>query len=562
MKLPHTFYVLIGLSFFLSILPAQQAGREWEETGSDKEIGPILESFPDGAIHRFEMLPDRDGTQLATTIFLPPGEGPWPVVFCKGFYGRFTMKGYAKSAGKDGQVVFVMQDARGTGDSEGKGTYDSESFAIHQQDLDDSLKWVSKQAWCNGRIGVRGGSGNGVAAFQAFLSGNPALKVADGGNSSGFSSYWMEQNRVRRGLYDWMKNNGLDIQKNELPTRVPAMYPEVLNRLSEQKPNPASTMIVNAAWHDIVSESALDLFAAQSENAQIYVTVSPGWHGGQTQIQKQAWPNLWNRGISVPKFSDLLKKDLKPEPSFIRYYLMGDPTDPDSLGNEWKITREWPVPYSPTSFYLHGDGSLQPSPSQKEGFLSYVYDPADPAPAYGGNGSYRIQMGPLDQRPLSDRKDVLRFVSEPLSQPLTLVGKFSADLYMSTDAPDTMFVVKVIDIHPDGTETWLRESAAMGRYAEGLDGKTSLKPDGVYHLKLDLWSTAKVINAGHRLGVLITSSAVLDKEGPRPQPVFEVHPNVWTTSRKNPEIKAATQRIWLSPEYPSSITLPVVIGGK
>jgi predicted acyl esterase len=562
MNTSHAFLLLMGFVFLCPGVSAQQEGREWEGKGSENDIAPILASFPAGATHRFEMMPVRDGTRLATTIFLPPGEGPWPVVFSKGFYGRFTMKGYAKSAGKDGQVVFVMQDARGTGDSEGKGTFDSESFAIHQQDLNDSLKWISGQAWCNGRIGVRGGSGNGVAAYQAFLSGSPAMKVADGGNSSGFSTYWMEQNRVRRGLYDWMKNNGLDVLNDERPTPVKDMYPEVLKTLATRKPVPDATMLVGAAWHDIVSESALDLFAAQSDKANIYVTISPGWHGGQTQIKKKSWPNLWSRGISPPKFMDLLKAGEASEPSFIRYYLMGDPTDPDSLGNEWKITRKWPIPHTPTSIYLHGDGSLKSEPAKEERTLSYVYDPADPAPAFGGNGSYRIPMGPADQRPLSARKDVLRFVGEPLTEPLTLVGKFSADLYISTDVPDTMFVVKVIDIHPDGTETWIRESAAMGRYAEGLDGETPLTADRVYHLKLDLWSTAKVINRGHRLGVLITSSAVLEKESHRPQPVFEVHTNTWISSGKNPEMKPATQRIWLSPEHPSSITLPVVISEK
>lgn len=548
----HLFFFSLALPLALS---AQIEGREWEETGAPKDVERVLKHFPDGASADFAMVPMRDGVKLATTVFVPPGEGPWPVIFCKGFYGRIGMAGYAKSC-KNGEFAFVIQDARGSRDSEGKGSYDPASFEAHIPDTSDALDWIADQPWCNGRIGIRGGSGNGVAPYTGFLSGNKHLAVSSGGNSSGHSMYWMADNRVRRGLYDWMKNNGLRTWNNPSPTLELQSRAEALRELAAQRPHPESVMIASAAWYDIVSESALDLFATHADNASVYVTVGPGWHGGATEIKGSKWPNYWNRKKSPPGFKDILLGDRPKEPSFIRYYLMGDPSNPDSAGNEWRVTREWPVPHTPTRFYLDANGGVSTTPPTRAGSRAYTYDPADPAPAIGGNGSYSIPVGPLDQRPLADREDVLRFTSPPLTDALAVVGNLKADLYISTDAPDTLFVVKVVDIHPDGTETLLRESAAMGRYAEGLDGESPLRANRVYHLKVDLWSTAKVFNPGHRVGVLVTSSSVLHGKDGKQIPVYEVHPNHFDSS--SGKTRPARQTLHFSPQHPSSVTLPII----
>jgi putative CocE/NonD family hydrolase len=466
------------------------------------------------------------------------------------------MAGYARAC-KDGQFAFVIQDTRGRGDSEGKDSFEPDSFAAHIPDTADALTWIAAQRWCNGRIGIRGGSGNGIAAYTGFLSGSPHLTAASAGNSSGHSHYWMADNRVRRGLYDWMSQNNLATPDWPRPTLIQKSRSDALKELSRYTPNSETVMTVSAAWYDIVSESALDLFALYADKAKIYVTVSPGWHGGATEIKGSKWPNFWSRG-AVPGFTETLLGQDSDEPSFVRYYLMGDPSNPESAGNEWRTTREWPVPHTPLTLHLTADGGLQSRAPVSAGTRGYVYDPADPAPAIGGNGSFRIPVGPMDQRPLRNRDDVLYFVSPPLKTPLTVVGNLKADLYISTDAPDTLFVIKVVDIHPDGTETLIRESAVMGRYAEGLDGNTPLNPSTVYHLKADLWSTAKVFNPGHRVGVLVTSSSVLEGKDGKQKPVYEVHPNTFEPAVSLQQARTANQSLHFSEAYPTSITLPVV----
>lgn len=559
--------LLVALTTFFALLntpitaSAQVEGGEWEEIGSPQDFDRVLKHFPEGARVDGQMIRMSDGVGLATNVFLPPGDGPWPVIFVKGFYGRFGTSGYARVC-KGGDFAFVIQDARGKGDSEGQGTYDPSLFVQHVQDTSEMLDWIAAQDWCNGQIGLYGGSGNGVAPYTAFLSGNPHLTVAAPGNSSGTSGYWMFDNRTRRDLFSWMKNNNMDVSEWPRPTLPDASYRPDEERLEDYTPNADSVLIASGQWYDIVSESVLDAFAAYADQARVFAIVGPGWHGGATEIDGEKWPNLWSRPVSLPNFVDVLADpDSAPTDSFLLYYIMGDPTLPDSAGNQWAITRQWPVPHRATALYLNAQGGLTATAPSGTGSLSYHYDPNDPTPTYGGNASYSIPVGPMDLRPLAERPDVLRFVSEPLSEPLTVVGEIQARLFISTDVPDTQFVVKVFDLRPDGRETIVRESAINARYAEGLNGTRALETGNVYELNLDLWSTAKAFNAGHRIGVYITSSSVLEdsSEGrPRSAEVYEIHPNSFAPVSSMDGAPVARQTLHFSRQYPSAIILPVV----
>jgi hypothetical protein len=155
----------------------------------------------------------------------------------------------------------------------------------------------------------------------------------------------------------------------------------------------------------------------------------------------------------------------------------------------------------------------------------------------------------VDQRPLAGRKDIVRFVSEPLDAPLEIAGKIRADLFVSSDAPDTLFVVKLVDIYPDGQEILLRESAAMTRYRDGFDKPAPLEKGKPVRLSFPCNSIAAVFNKGHRIGVFITSSS---------SPAYEVHPNTYEPAASAAGMKPAQQTIHISPSAQSSIILPIV----
>ena len=181
---------------------------------------------------------------------------------------------------------------------------------------------------------------------------------------------------------------------------------------------------------------------------------------------------------------------------------MGDTKDATAPGNVYMVTDHWPVEHTPTSYYMHTGGSLALEASEdKAAKATYVYDPKNPVPSLGGNYDVsdpkRLQIGPLDQRPLKDRKDILRFTSAPLTEPVGITGKVWAELHVSSDAPDTMFTAKLVDIYPDGYEAVIRESAMLARYHQGLDKPAPLQTGKVYKLSMDMWSTALVFNTGH-----------------------------------------------------------------
>lgn len=549
-------FVAILLSFNFNLL-AQIEGREWADAGKVKGAEPILEKCAPGTRVYDVMVPMADGVKLATTVFVPPVDKPRPAIFVSTPYGRFGLARSA-SACKDGDYVFVTQDLRGSGDSEGKDSFDASSFDVHVKDMASSLAWIAEQNWSNGKIAMHGGSGNGIAPYAAFLSGSPQLTVSSPGNSSGHAWYWMFDNRVRRNLYRWMVHNGLNTQTFPRPTLSQLSYEDVIRELGSYSVNPESILIASGGWFDIVGESVLDMFSLFADKAKVYAIMSPSRHVGQVEIDGGKYNMYSGRPKQLPKYLDILNgKALPQEKSYLMYYLMGDATRENSIANKWMLTEVWPVPHEKTSFYLNADGSVSRQKNKQESSQTFTYDPRNPAPMNGGNVTYQKTDGPMDQRFLQARKDVLRFTSEPLSEPIVITGKVGADLYVSTTAEDTSFVVKFVDIYPSGYEALIRESAVMGRYAEGLDGKTPLQNGRIYHLKMDLWSTALALEEGHRIGVYVTSSSAA-KQGNRLIEAYEIHPNTFNPVDSLGEATVAEQTLHFGGKHPSALILPVV----
>ena len=113
------------------------------------------------------------------------------------------------------------------------------------------------------------------------------------------------------------------------------------------------------------------------------------------------------------------------------------------------------------------------------------------------------------------------------------------------------FTAKLIDVYPNGYEAIVRDSIIMTRFHQGFDKPSRIKKGQVYKLKMDMWSTAIVVNKGHRLAVHVSSSN---------SPKYEVHPNVYDPIQALdfPKAPVATNTIMLSKEHPSRIILPVV----
>lgn len=522
-------------------------------------LAQVLKRLPEGTRHQFVMMRLRDGVKLATDVFLPPeGNGPWPTVLLRTQYSRWDGRGM--NAMKGTPCALVLQNIRGRYGSEGAGTYEAINFTVDVNDGSDTLNWIAKQKWSNGKVGMWGPSGHGIAAINAMWSLNPHLTVVDVNvTCDNAYLYFVYSNGARRFLYSWLGQRNLNTGRDEWPRPTAVAYdPETyFSFIREKAPKVKTFYRINAGWFDVFSEAALDHFAVLAPYGRTYAQMGPGGHGkigGDLEFKAR---NQFPR--EAMKLARGLKECLAgptPEPSksCLAYYLMGDTKDKSAPGNVWMTTDKWPVDHKAVSYYMQADGGLTlKGPTDRQASLSYDYDPKNPLPTLGGNYDVsdpkRLQIGPLDQRPQAGRKDVLRFKSAPLTEPVGITGKVWAELHISSDRPDTMFVGRLVDIYPDGYEAIIRESAILARYWQGWSKPAPIEKGGVYKLSMDMWSTALVFGKGHRIAIYISSSS---------EPSYEVHPNTYDPVASIAEARVAHNTVHLSAGHASRLILPVV----
>jgi putative CocE/NonD family hydrolase len=120
----------------------------------------------------------------------------------------------------------------------------------------------------------------------------------------------------------------------------------------------------------------------------------------------------------------------------VTYYVIGDTTDSTAPGNMWRTAEQWPpFDVEPEKYFLHADRSLTVALPARSEPLAYTYDPANPVPTVGGI-QLTIPAGPMDQKKVESRDDVLVFTSSPLTSPMEVTGRIRAKIWVSTDVPD------------------------------------------------------------------------------------------------------------------------------
>jgi putative CocE/NonD family hydrolase len=228
--------------------------------------------------------------------------------------------------------------------------------------------------------------------------------------------------------------------------------------------------------------------------------------------------------------------------------------------NKWQHAQEWPLPATKfTPYYLggikansvRGGGTLASTTPPKEGTDEYTYDPNHPVPTLGGNNccGTPTQAGPKDQRPVEARHDVLVYTSEPLGTPVAIAGPVRMKLFASTDSRDTDWMVKLVDVHPNGFAMNIAEGILRARFRNGLDKMELLTPGRAYEFEVDMAGTANVFKPGHRIRVDITSSNF---------PQFDRNPNTGDDLGSSERVRTAKQTVYHGGTHASHIVLPVV----
>jgi len=229
-----------------------------------------------------------------------------------------------------------------------------------------------------------------------------------------------------------------------------------------------------------------------------------------------------------------------------------------SGGNYLTGFKEWPH-FQNQSLFLGANGTLT-SVSPSLGEVSYVYDPSNPAPTYGGwifqhtnpNGE-----GCVDQSPLAARADVLQFNGAPLEEDLAICGEISASLLVGSSANDTDFFARLVDQYPTGERYLVAEGIVRMRWRGRVSEPVAMEQGQNYTVEIDMWSSCWIFKAGHRVGVDVTSSSAF---------MFLANPNtglplepdgIWPAGGeyyKGKNITATNQVVF----GPSKLTLPVV----
>jgi predicted acyl esterase len=239
----------------------------------------------------------------------------------------------------------------------------------------------------------------------------------------------------------------------------------------------------------------------------------------------------------------------------VRYYTMGS--------NKWQSSDTWPPEGAkPVTYYLasgghanslYGDGSLLAAPEPKDSPDKYVYDPMNPVPTHGGGFcclGAEYKPGALDQRSLEVRDDVLVYSTGPLKEGIEVSGPIDVTLYVSSDAKDTDFTVKLIEVLPDGTAYNIEENIQRVRYREGYTKPPVWMEKGkVYKVTFQPMQTSIYFAPGHQLRIEISSSNF---------PQFDRNLNTGGDNYNESQGILAHNEVRHSAQYPSSITLSVV----
>lgn len=546
----------------------------------------------------------RDGTALLSDIYRPEGSGPWPVLLCRMPYGknagpqsrmvdplRLSRRGF----------IVVLQDVRGRFASEGEWEpwthesedgYDSVRWAAQLPLSTGSVGMFG---------GSYLGNTQWVAAFAGppeLAAIAPAITFADpengvfrrgGAEELGLALPWA----LAQGIDTVRRRHRSDPKKSseavasivrdldeiaertywELPSSAHPAYDrhQILDlggtRAAEDRGwverftvegRQASAKIPSlhvSGWYDVFLQGTLDNFAAMQDAAlPSNLIVGPWTHtstmssvgdvdfgvsgGGEVVGFRGSLTDIhaaWFSHHLSPKNPDRVDGGAAGLPPVL-LFVMGK--------NEWREEPAWPLERAVNvDYYLGESGTLTlECPTDKTASDTYTYDPADPVPTTGGG----IQMaacfraGPLDQRDVEAREDVLVYDSPPLSADTEVTGRVTATLYVQTDAPSTDWVVRLCDVDEKGVSRNVVDGVVR---ADGCGG------DPTEQL-IDLWSTSYEFPAGHRIRIQITSSNF---------PRWDRNPNTGDASSNTTTLRVAHQRVFRATEQGASrITLPIV----
>ncbi len=541
-------------------------------------------------------VPMRDGVELSADIYRPPRSGPLPVVLSRTPYDNTGLQQTGEFYAQQG-YVFVAQDVRGRYDSD--GTY--YAWVNESRDGHDTLEWIGSQTWCDGNVGMAGSSYVAMVQWLAATEGSRYLKTivprvmgtnlhesphyAGGAFQLGVNATWSFQTSSRTmqraDHYNWdelLRHLPLEDIDRAAGRDIPHLRDWIAHPsyddywkaicVQERYADIRIPVMQIGGWYDLYSGAMMESFrgmreqggtAPARENQKI--VMGPWIHAagtasaaGDVDFGLDSMGNL--RDIELRWFDRWLKgiENGIDEEAALRIFVMG--------ANVWRDEHEWPLSRTAfTPYYLHsrgaanslrGDGALSTEKPDSEPCDRFTYDPLNPVPTTGGCNCCNheiVPWGAQDQRLTEAREDVLVYTSDPLEQDVEVTGPVRVKLHVSSDARDTDFTAKLVDLHPGGYAVNLCDGIRRARYRNSMESPELLIPGEVYELYIDLWVTSNVFLSGHCIRVEVSSSNF---------PRFDRNLNTGDAAGSDTAATVARQQVYHDSEHPSHIVLPIV----
>lgn len=384
-----------------------------------------------------------------------------------------------------------------------------------------------------------------------------------------------------RGYYEMPLKEFGPLKRNDV---APAFFEPIESPLDREHADPLMILgkheqvqvptLNVGGWYDIFLKDTIENFrimreqGSTAEARQSKLIIGPWTHGG---VNNPIGELNFGMGATAA-FIDLQIDFISLQLRWFDHWLKGTDTGmlneaPIKLfvmgANVWRDEQEWPLARAiDTRYYLHSDGHantlngtglLSTTPPETETSDQYVYDPANPVMTRGGALLMTPEFpgGPFDQRSTEGREDVLVYSTPELEEDVEVTGPIVVHLWATSSAPDTDFVARLVDVHPNGYAQNLTDGIIRARYRNLASGETPslIEPGQAYEYEIDLWATSNLFKKGHRIRLDITSSNF---------PRWDRNPNTGHDFGVDSEGVVAHQRILHDAEHPSQVVLPLV----
>lgn len=540
-------------------------------------------------------IPLKCGAVLDCALYLPQKEGAFPTVIIRNpyygdgtnsaFFGTFSEHGYA--------AIFVS--VRGTLDSTG----DWLPFEHEMEDGVEVIDWVASQPWCDGNVATYGGSYLGHTQWSVASCGHPALKTCfiSVYGPFGYDLFY------RRGMFRqniWTIWAAKMMGENR---RRADFTPEFLQKSLSFRPQTklgeelisetcewynmwnGNTKRDDAYWAD----GFWGEFQTVPSKIKIPVMLQGGWFDIFIRPQMKGWRELpeetraksrfvigpWDHGdaftesfFGKPMYPDgdiLGSFQFKAAIEWFDYQIKGKPY-PHELGvmetysihdNQWLRWNDDIKASGTKEFYLDAKAlSLLAKVPDSPASVSYTYDPKDPVTSIAESSADALLAVPglkenkIHQRKPGDRDDVISFISEPLAEDMKITGSIQAEIYVSSSAIATAFMVSIMELCEDGESDMIRSDIADIR---SLDENCweDYTPGKIVKLNFNTIDVTWCVKKNSRLRVDISSSSF---------PEYHVHPNKTECWAELTDSITAKQTVYSGAQHQSKILIPVLEG--